>query len=66
MKFKEEDSVAAVALVVESSEGDSAEGQDELAAGEASEEAVAVVDAVDEAVIELDDLDDDADAPDDE
>jgi DNA gyrase subunit A len=66
MKFKEEDSVAAVALVVESSEDDSAEGQDELAAGEASEESVAVVDAVDEAVIELDDLDDDADAPDDE
>ncbi len=66
MKFKEEDSVAAVALVVESSGDDSAEGQDELAAGEATEEAVAVVDAVDEAVIELDDLDDDADAPDDE
>jgi len=66
MKFKEEDTVAAVALVVESSGEDETEGQEELPAesGVVSDEAPETV--ADEAVIELDDLEDDGDAPDSE
>lgn len=65
MKFKDEDTVAAVALVAESSGDEEAEGQDELSAGEAAP-SVPAEDVADEAVIELDDLEDDGDAPEDE
>jgi DNA gyrase subunit A len=64
MKFKEEDTVAAVALVAESSGDEETDGQDELSAepDTGSEDAPETI--ADEAVLELDDLEDDGDAPD--